>query len=151
MVRPPDPRLVEFLSAYDRAIVDLSLALREIVLEEAPDAVEAIYDAYNAVAVGFSYTGRLKETFCHIATYTHHVNLGFNRGASLPDPKNVLVGKGTSVRHIKISNVRELSLPYLRTFLRAAIEQVGGSPEAGVRLPKSVVRGNYPKKRRPAR
>ena len=33
--RPPDPRLLGFLEAYDRPISDLALALREIILEEA--------------------------------------------------------------------------------------------------------------------
>jgi len=38
--RPPDPQLLGFLKAYDRPIFDLALALREIILEEAPDASE---------------------------------------------------------------------------------------------------------------
>ena len=89
MGRPPDPQLVGFLSAYDGHIAELALALRRIVLEEAPEAMESIYDAYSAVAIGFSFTGRLKDGFCHIATYTNHVNLGFNRGAKLADPQRV--------------------------------------------------------------
>jgi hypothetical protein len=39
------------------------LALREIVLEEAPDAFESVVKGY-AVAIGFSFTGnRLKMGF----------------------------------------------------------------------------------------
>ncbi len=54
--RPPDPRLLGFLAVYDRHISELALALRAMVLDAAPDAVEAIYDAYSAVAMGFSFT-----------------------------------------------------------------------------------------------
>ena len=97
MPRPPDPRLLGFLSAYDRNVSEIALALRAMVLEEAPEAIESIYDAYSAVAIGFSFTGRLKDGFCHIATYTNHVNLGLNRGAPLPDPEKVLAGAGKSV------------------------------------------------------
>jgi len=47
MRRPPDPQLLGFLTAYDRPIADLALALREIILEEAPDASESIYQVYT--------------------------------------------------------------------------------------------------------
>jgi len=43
MQRPPDTQLLGFLEAYDRHISDLALALREVILEEAPDASESIY------------------------------------------------------------------------------------------------------------
>jgi hypothetical protein len=149
-VRPPDPRLLGFLSVYDRDVAELVLALREIVLEAAPDAIESIYDAYSAVAIGFSFTGRLKDTYCHIATYAHHVNLGFNRGATLADPQRVLVGAGKSVRHIKIARLSDVAAPFISHYVQEAIAQVGGAPEKMTGA-KSVVRGNYPEKRRPQR
>ena len=86
MIRPPHPRLLKFLTAYQPRIWRLALALRRMVLAEAPTAIEMVWDAYNAVAVGFSYSGRLKEAFIHIASYSSHVNLGFNWGARMPDP-----------------------------------------------------------------
>ena len=149
MVRRPDPRLLTFLSAYDRGIQELALGLREIVLQEAPNAIEAVYDAYNAVAIGFSYTGRLKDSFCHIATYSAHVNLGLNRGASLPDPQHVLQGTGNAVRHIPIARPSDLQAPYLRSYLQAAIAQVPGPEARPSGIADVLIRGNYPKKRRP--
>ncbi len=127
------------------------MAVREMMLDEAPEAIESIYDAYNAVAIGFSFTGRLRDSFCHIATYARHVNLGFNRGASLPDPQKKLQGTGKAVRHIRIMRTTDLNAPYLRRYIQTAIAQVGGTPVQVSNAPKSVVRGNYPKKRRPAK
>jgi hypothetical protein len=150
-VRPPDPRLLGFLAAYDPHIAELALALREMLLEAAPDAIEAIYDAYNAVAIGFSFTGRLKDTFCHVATYAHHVNLGFNRGATLADPHKVLQGTGKSVRHIKVARIGDLAAPDVARYIHEAITQIGGMPDKMPGEVKSVVRGNYPNKRRPLR
>jgi hypothetical protein len=149
--RAPDPRLLGFLSAYDPQIAELALALREMVLEEAPEAIESIYDAYSAVAIGFSFTGRLKDGFCHIAAYTRYVNLGFNRGASLADPQKVLAGTGKSVRHIRIASESDLGAPYLARYIQGAIAQVGGRPEKAAGGAKSEVRGNYPVKRRPSK
>lgn len=47
MRRAPHPRLIGFFEAYDRHISDLALALREIILEEAPDASESVYRVYT--------------------------------------------------------------------------------------------------------
>ena len=128
MVRPPDRRLLSYLASYDPSVSSLALALREVVLEEAPDAIESIANGY-AVAIGFSFTGKpMKDGFCHVVTYSSHVNLGFNRGALLPDPAGVLAGTGKSIRHISIRNHDELGRPVIRRLLQAAIEQVGGPP-----------------------
>lgn len=148
-MRAPDPRLLGFLKPYSPQIAKLALGLRAMLLEEAPDAIESIYDAYNAVAIGFSFTGRLKDSFCHIATYERHVNLGFNRGATLADPEKILVGTGKAVRHIGFARESDLARPFLKRYIRAAIAQVGGPPAKPAEGEKSVVRGNYPTKRRP--
>jgi hypothetical protein len=126
---PPDRLLLSYLAAYDPHISNLTLALRELVLEEAPGAIESVVKSY-AVAIGFSFTGKpLKDGFCHIVTYGAHVNLGFNRGALLPDPNRVLEGNGKSIRHITLHNESELERPFIRRYVQAAIEQVTRSPQ----------------------
>src|ERR1700682_6711963 len=89
MERPPDPQLLGFLQAYDRHISDLALALREVILEEAPDASESIYQVYT-VASWFGFSGKMKDMFCYIAINVRHINLGFPRGSTLPGPNRVL-------------------------------------------------------------
>jgi hypothetical protein len=127
MPRPPDRQLLSHLASYDPHISNLALALREIVLEEAPEAIESIIKSY-AVTIGFSFTGKpLKDGFCHVVTYATHVNLGFNRGSQIADPNGVLIGNGKSIRHVTIHNQSELERPYIRRYLQAAIEQVNGS------------------------
>lgn len=139
---------MRFLAPYDQPVAELALAVRALVLEQAPSAIEMIYDAYSAVALGYSFTGRLKDGFCHVAVYSGHVNLGFNHGASLPDPRGVLDGSGKQVRHIPVRNRDDLKKPWLRRYVRAAIRQVGGPP-APDREGHSVVKAIYAKKRRP--
>src|ERR1700758_837789 len=128
MPRPPDCQVLHYLAAYNPHVSDLTLAMREVVLEEAPDAIESIAKGY-ALAIGFSFTGKpLKDGFCHIVTYETHVNLGFNRGALLPDPNRILAGTGKAIRHITIHNQNELEHPAIRRYLQAAIEQVDRPP-----------------------
>ena len=129
MRRPPDPQLLGFIEAYDRHISDLALALREIVLEEAPDASESVYQVYT-VAIWFGFSGKMKDMFCYIATNTKHINLGFPRGTSLADPNHVLEGDGKALRHIKFASLGELERPFVRRYIRAAMELAAA---AGVR------------------
>lgn len=148
MPRPPDHRLLTYLAPYDPQVTSLALALREVVLEEAPEAIESLVNGY-AVAIGFSFTGKpLKDGFCHVVTYSTHVNLGFNRGAQLPDPDEILEGSGKLIRHIRIRNHGDLDRPLVRRFVRAAIAQVESSsrPAATIQKPARA-RTTYTNKR----
>jgi hypothetical protein len=138
MRRPPDPRLLGFLEAYDPPIADLALALREIILEEAPDASESIYQVYT-VAIWFGFSGKMKDMFCYIATNARHINLGFPRGSTLPDPNRVLEGEGKAMRHIKFATQGDLERSFVRRYIRASIEQLGEAASTGG-TGKSVVK-----------
>jgi len=138
MRRPPDPQLTLFLEAYDRPIVDLALALREIILEEVPDASESIYRTYT-VAIWFGFSEKMKDMFCYIATNARHINLGFPRGSTLPDPNRVLEGDGKTMRHIKFASQSDLERSFVRRYIRAAIEQLGEAACTGG-TGKSVVK-----------
>src|ERR1700692_3069379 len=99
--RPP-PALIKFLKPYDPEIRNLALQLRALVREEMAPCYENIYDAYSAVAIGYGTSDRLRDGIFHIAVYAKGVNLGFNDGAALADPKGILAGSGNQIRHITI-------------------------------------------------
>jgi hypothetical protein len=144
MARPPTRQLLSFLGPYGPHLSNLTLAVRDVVLEEAREAIESISKGY-ALAIGYSFTGKpLKDGFCHIVTYSTHVNLGFNRGALLRDPNGILVGEGKLIRHITIHNENELERPLVRRYLQMAVDQIGGRPTSAL-VPDSET------KRRPKR
>jgi hypothetical protein len=118
----------------------MALALREIILDEVPDASESIYQVYT-VAIWFGFSGKMKDMFCYITTNAKHINLGFPRGASLPDPNRVLEGDGKSMRHIKFASERDLERAFVRRYIQAAIEQVGPAAAAGG-TGKTIVKTN---------
>lgn len=151
-VHPPKREYIQFLTPYDPGVTELALAARTLVLQEAPDATELIYDAYNAVATGYTFTGRPGDACVHIAVYARWVNLGFNRGAELEDPRGVLQGNGRWIRHIRIAEQADLEKPTVRAFVRAAVARaVRPGPDAGKAgtRSRSVVRAIYANKRRP--
>lgn len=156
MGHSPPKELIKFLKPYDLAIRDLALGLRTLVLEEMAPCCENIYDAYSAVAIGYGWSERMRDGICHIAVYSKHVNLGFNFGATLGDPKGILEGSGNQVRHISIKTPADLARPEIRSYLRRACEvsiedarKLGEVPPQRPKGVVSIVKAIYPKKRRP--
>jgi len=109
----------------------LALALRELVLTEAPEAEEVLYSVYAEVIV-FRFPGRKRGAFCNIAAYSRHVNLVFYYGTELPDPHGVLKGAGKKMRHIRFDSSDDLRHSYLRGYIHSAIEIVGGAHDGPV-------------------
>jgi hypothetical protein len=123
MVRPPDRDMLDFLAIDDRPVGPLALALREIVLEEAPEAVEKVFRNHPS-ALWFGQGVKMTDMFCYIAMASRHVNLGFCRGALIPDPDRVLEGEGRLMRHVKFRSEQDLQRPFVRPYIRAALEEL---------------------------
>ncbi len=114
------------------------MAVRELVLNEAPDSDEVLYSVYAQVIV-FTLPGRPGGAFCYVAAHARHVNLGFYRGAELPDPHRVMKGVGRKMRHIRFDSVDDVDHRIVPTYIRAAIEQTLAKP-AKVPRPKKKKR-----------
>jgi len=156
MAHPPPRALIKFLKPYDREIRDLALQLRALVLEEMAPCYENIYDAYSAVAIGYGTSERLSDGIFHIAVYSKGVNLGFNDGAALADPKGILEGTGNRIRHIKMRKPSDIVRAEVRAYIRRARKvALADARKLGEPAPKkpdkvvSTVKAIYPKKRRP--
>ena len=156
MPYPPPPALIKFLKPYDREVRELALQVRALVLEEMAPCYENIYDAYSAVAIGYGTSDRLRDGIFHIAVYSKHVNLGFNDGAALADPKGILQGSGDQIRHVTIKTPDDLARPEIRAYLRRArkfalaeAKKLGGAPPQKPKGVVSTVKAIYPNKRRP--
>jgi hypothetical protein len=156
MTHRPPAALIKFLKPYDPEVRELALQLRALLLEEMGPCYENIYDAYSAVAIGYGTSDRLSDGIFHIAVYSNHVNLGFNDGATLDDPKGILLGKGNRIRHITIENADDFARPEIRSYLRRArkkaIADARRLGEPAAEKPDGVistVKAIYAKKRRP--
>jgi hypothetical protein len=58
--------------------------------------------------------------FAYVNAFTAHVNVGFFRGAELPDPAGILEGTGRFMRHVKIRRDEPFNEPALLELIRAA-------------------------------
>jgi hypothetical protein len=91
-----------FLRKYEPRVAaeaKKSLAkLRKLI----PNAIEMVYDNYNALVVGFCPGMRPSEAIVSIAVMPEWASLCFLQGAGLPDPEKRLEGSGNVARHIKM-------------------------------------------------
>ena len=148
----PAPELLKFLSVYDTSVQEIFLATRLLVAGLSPKAQETVWDAYNAVSLVFSFTGKWTQAFIHIAAYSSHVNLGFNNGATFNDPKKKLEGRGSKIRHLKIKTLADLKAAHITKFIRTAIAEItdrGFGPGVAKVSSKPEIRKMNSARRRP--
>ncbi len=117
----PNPALKKFIKPYDEDIQTLTLALLDFITDLVPEANELIWDNYNAVAMAYSKSEKLKDAFCHIAVYSKHVNFGFNRGAELTPSNLKLNGKGKLIRHISAKDLKSFPKDEIKTLIWEAV------------------------------
>jgi hypothetical protein len=113
-----------FLRKYDPAIAreaKRSLAkLRTLI----PNAVEMVYDNYNALVVGFCPGMRPSEAILSLAFMPRWITLCFLQGKGLPDPGKRLRGSGNVVRTVRLENgAKTLDEPAIRALVREALSR----------------------------
>ena len=118
----------ELFAAYKPEVEETCVRLRALVREALPKAEETVFEGYKNVSYG---TGRSRadgDLICYIAPFKTSANLGFYRGALLPDPHGLLRGTGKLLRHAKFSTPEEANDARVAKLLRAARdERSGGS------------------------
>ena len=60
-----------------------------------------------------------------IFPYSKHVSIEFSYGAELPDPDNILEGKGKKRRHIKITKIQDVQDKRVEYFVGNAVNVQG--------------------------
>ena len=142
-----------FLDKFDPKVASLGRKALVLMRKRLPGAIEMVYDNYNALAIGFSHTGKVRTTPFSIVLYPRWVTLFFLHGAALPDPKGLLEGKGSTVRSIRIETASSLAATFKDEDVNALF--VAGLLHAGWRLdPKAkgrIVIRSISAKQRPRR
>ena len=98
----------------------IARSTRQLILTTFPKVVEVVWVKQKNIGYGIG-PKKKTEHFCYIMPTSNHVNLGFNYGAELDDPKSLLEGTGKLFRHIKIRKLSDLENPDLLGILILAI------------------------------
>lgn len=114
-----NPEFEKAIESFSPEIQEIARNTRELIHEVLPQVVEVVWVRQKNTGFG---TGPKKNTehLCWLMPATHHVNLGFNYGAELPDPTHLREGTGKLFRHIKIRTIDDLKNPNLIQLLKFA-------------------------------
>lgn len=77
------------------------------------DVREVLHDGHPTACVA-------DAAFAYVNAFQSHVNVGFFRGAELPDPNGLLEGTGKFMRHVKLRPEREIDAAALGRLIDAA-------------------------------
>jgi len=123
--------LVAFLERWPAELVDIVLALRDVVRAAAPKATEAVKFHSLCYFRPDAPFGSIGGNVCMISVRRGVVYLSFLHGARLPDPQRLLTGTAKAKREIKIDTRAAIRHPAIRDLIRAAARYV----PANVSLP----------------
>lgn len=108
---PKPATAAQYVAQVDAPLRPLFRSLRAFVRKHAPHLEERLYMGVP------SYWS--DDALLYLADHSRHVNLGFNRGATLADPDGLLEGTGKGLRHVKVRSKDDLT-PALARLIREA-------------------------------
>ena len=120
-LRPIHPDFQFLLALKNQEVIELFCDLRQFILELYPDSNEIVYHTHALTAV-FSISDKLSDAFCMLPIYSNHLNLGFNKGTLLKDPKKLLTGTGKLIRHLDVKKPNDYRNPKVKALIQEAID-----------------------------
>jgi hypothetical protein len=116
-----EKQLKRFVEKFEPSQQRLIRAVRKALRQRFPTAYELAYDNYNFFVIGYSPSERPSDSIVSIAAGANGVGLCFIHGASLPDPKKILLGSGKQTRFIRLESADVLARPEVEAMVSAAI------------------------------
>ena len=110
----------DLLSSYHPDVQAIARRVRALIFDVVPDVSEHVYPVLKVIRYGLE-GNKMAGLVFFLMPHKERVNLGFNHGTSLPDPKGLLEGTGKNLRHVKLGDEESVSNPALRGLLRAEL------------------------------
>src|ERR1700737_3038387 len=141
-----EEQLASFIDKFDPKHAALIRSVRKALRKRLPTANELVYDNYNFFVIGYCSTERPSDCILSIAAGANGVGLSFYYGATLPDPRKLLLGSGSQNRFIRIESVATLTRLEVEELIAAAIAQAK-RPLPGSGRGKLIIRSISKKQR----
>ena len=127
----PEAQLKSFIDRLDAKNQKLFRSVRAAVRKRFPTANELTYDYSSFVVIGYSPNENGIDSVVSLAGRPEGVQIYFNQGPRLPDPKKLLLGSAKTTRFVWLESAERLSHPDVEAFTAAALEL------SGARMPKN--------------
>ena len=119
----PEAQLRSFVDRLDPKMQKLFRSVRAAVRKRLPTANELAYDYSSFVVIGYSPTEQGIDSIVSIAGRKDGVQIFFNHGPQLSDPKKLLLGSGKMTRFVWLESARQLANPDVEAFIAGATDQ----------------------------
>ncbi len=118
-----DPDIEAWMNEHSGALGAIAQYWFEIMGGCGEDVRELLHDGHPTACVD-------DAAFAYVNAFKAHVNVGFFRGADLPDPHGLLEGTGKFMRHVKLRPEGEVDASALWKLIDTAYTDMKGSPKA---------------------
>jgi hypothetical protein len=119
----PQQQLNSFLVKFTPEIEKRARRALVKMRKRLPNAIEFVYDNYNALVCGFGPNERPSDAILSIAIFPRKVSLCFLQGAKLPDPNKRLRGSGNVTRGMELESPDTLDDPQIRSLMDEALRR----------------------------
>jgi hypothetical protein len=117
-----EAQLDGFIDKYSPEVAANARALLARLKARIPGARILVYDNYNALAIGFGASDKVRDIVLSIALYPRWINLFFMYGTALDDPHALLQGAGSQIRHLAKVTETSLDDPRVDTLIAQALD-----------------------------
>ena len=108
-----DPAIEAWMQAHPGELGAIARRWFEAMRRCGDDVREVLHDGHPTACVG-------DAAFAYVNAFTAHVNVGFFKGAELPDPQGLLEGTGKFMRHVKLGPGRDVDAAALMKLIATA-------------------------------
>lgn len=126
-----DPAVDTWMAAHAGPLGTVARRWFDVMRAAGDDVRELLHDGHPTACVG-------EAAFGYVNAFTAHVNVGFFRGADLPDPHDLLEGTGKAMRHVKLRTDGRVDGDALAALIVAAARDMRArvaAEDAGAVLP----------------
>jgi hypothetical protein len=121
--REAERQLRAFIGKFGPAHQRLIRRARRSLRRRFPTAYELVYDNYNFFVIGYSPTERPSDAILSLTAAANGIGLCFMHGATLRDPRKILLGSGRQTRFIRLESADALARPDVDALIAAATAQ----------------------------
>ena len=154
MTAAAENQLEGFIAKFEPKTQALIRSVRRALRRRLPKANELVWDNYNFFVIGYSATERPSDSVVSLAAASNGVGLSFYRGATLPDPKGILLGEGKQNRFLRLDSAKVLDRPEVEALIASAV-RLNTAPfrekGRGRLIIRSVSKKQRPRKKSPTR
>ena len=119
-----DPAVDAWLNARGGELGEMAREWFEAMRRCGDEVRELVHDGCPVACLG-------DVPFGYVNVFTSHVNVGFYRGADLPDPAGLLQGNGRNMRHVKLRPGTATDAAALRRLIEVAWVDIKARVENG--------------------